>query len=338
MKALFQSDLTKALLYFILTLAAAAALAPWLYNLGKMISEVAETRTTSPETRGIAGWCAQAEFAHFFLLSFLGCALVLAGPFICWLRLGAGTASPPASPWSLRIPNPSPAGTGQPLVRNPRRAFHWTTGFLLAGSLLALMNWLFLLTGWFAFDRPVDLFPAMLRAFAAAILLGFVLEWLFRGMLLGVLLRSLRPGLAITAVSLVYACLHFLLPGEQLQPADPGEADAGFRYVNSIALHASAFMGDTLGFFTLLFSGLILAYARYRTASLSLSIGLQAGWLFVLFLSRDIITFTDTGFAGARVIVSEGRYSGLVPLCILIATGLLAHVFAEISTRGNRPI
>ena len=95
MKRLLQSDLTKTLLYFFLTLTATAILAPWAFNAGKMIAEVAESRPTGDTARGLAGWCSKAEFSHFFLLSFLACASLFAGPFISWLRLGASSAATP---------------------------------------------------------------------------------------------------------------------------------------------------------------------------------------------------------------------------------------------------
>lgn len=335
MKHPFQSDLTKTLLYFILTLAATAALAPWPYNLGKMITEVVEARNTGDTAQGIAGWCARAEFSHFFLLSFLGCALVLAGPFICWMRFGSGDTHPPVRPWSLRLPHPGLTDAGQPLRPNPRKAFHWLTGFLLAGSLLALMNWLLLLTGWFSFSQPVNWLPAMTKSLTIAVISGMLLEWVFRGAFLGILLRSLRPTLAIAGVSTIYACLHFLFPHEKFHLSDAGEPNAGFRFIAESARHLSANPDDVFGFITLFFSGLILAYTRYRTASLSLALGLQTGWLFVSFLSWQIITFAPTHYAKIEFIIGPDRRSGLLPLCILTATGLLIHVFIQISTRDK---
>ncbi len=337
MKQLFQSDLTKTLLYFTLTLIAAAAIAPWPYNLGKMISEVGEVRATSAEAQGITGWFDRAEFAHFFLISLLGCALLLAGPFICWMRFGSTADSSPVRPWSLRLPQHALNDTGQPLARNPRRVFDWTTGFLLAGSLLALMNWLFLLTGWFAFNHPVDWLPALMRALICAIVLAVMIEWVFRGVFLGVLLRSLRPSLAIVLASVIFAGIHFLFPPEHFQLKDAGEADAGFRFIGAVTNHLFAHPGYCFGFASLLFAGLILTYTRYRTASLSLAIGLQSGWMFVFFLSHEIITFTNTQLSKIEFIIGPDRRSGLIPLCILIATGLLVHVFLQISTRNDKP-
>jgi membrane protease YdiL (CAAX protease family) len=225
------------------------------------------------------------------------------------------------------------AEAGQPLLRNPKRVFHWATGFLLAGSILALMNWLMLLTDWFAFKHPVDWFPALARAFSAAVVFSILSEWLFRGVLLGILLRSLRPGLAILGISLLYACLHFLFPMDRLHISDPGNADAGFRFILKMATHLASYLGDALGFITLIFSGLILSYTRYRTASLSLSIGLQTGWLFVLFLSHDIIAFSNANLGKLEAVIGTDRRSGFVPLLFLVATGLLVHVFIQISGR-----
>lgn len=336
MKHLFQSDLTKTLLYFILTLVAAAALAPWPYNVGKIIEEIAETRTTSETAKSVASWCAQANFAHFFLLSLLGCALILAGPFISWLQLGSRHKHT-TRPWSLRLPRTSLANIGQPLVRNPRKWFYWTTGFLLAGSLLALMDWLFLFTGWFTFNHPVDWLPAVTRSLVLAFLLSVTIEWVFRGIFLGIFLHSLRPALAIIYSAALYSCLHFLFPPDNFQFKNADQYDAGFRFLAETTLHLFSYPGYLFGFISLFFSGLILAYARYQTASLSLSIGLQTGWLFIYLLSQEIISFTHANFTKIEVIIGPDRRSGLIPLCILIATGLLIHVFVQLSTRNRRP-
>lgn len=253
------------------------------------------------------------------------------------MRFSSGHLSSPIRPWTIWLPRCGLQEIGQPLARNPRKVFHWSTGFLLAGSLMALMNWLFLLTGWLKFDHPVEWLPAMARALVAAVVIAIIFEWLFRGILLGILLRSLRPALAIICVSLAYGCLHLLVPQDGTPLSNPGDPDAGFRFMKNMVINLASFSASSLGFFCLVFSGLILAYTRYRTASLSLSLGLQTGWLFVFILSHQMIVSVNSSLPNLDVIIGTDRRSGLIPLCILISTGLLIHVFTEISARSSSP-
>lgn len=335
-KRLLQSDITKTLIFFILTTACAAAITPWLYNAGMMLVEVEATHRTSPVITWLAQKCAHAELPRYFNRAMLLCALLLIGPFIMWMRLGQTGKQPRQSPWRLRLPEHSIAHDhGQPLTRNPRAWLHLTTGFLLAGSLLTLMVWLLLLTGWFSLTHPLDWIEATRESLASAAFAGLVEEWIFRGILLGIFLRSLRPAVAIVSVSLLFAALHFLLPPDGVKVMNPDSLDSGFRMISLIIqrfMHPQTF---ALSFITLFAMGLILAYARYRTASLWLPIGLHTGWVFVHRIFQHMAELSGKHLAHMEVFIGADRKSGLLPLCLLIATGLLVHVFVQISDESR---
>ena len=198
------------------------------------------------------------------------------------------------------------------------------------------MTWLFLLIHWFSFDHSTKLNVALLYAFIAALFLGLAFEWVFRGIFLGLLLRSLRPGIALTLSSLIFACIHFLFPSHHFDLQNPGNADAGFRFIKESLFQVIQNPGYSFGFISLFFCGLILAYTRYQTASLALSIGLQTGWCFVFLLSHSLIDFTHAEFKQVELIIGADRRSGLLPLCFLVATGLLTHVFVQITTNNQK--
>jgi len=114
---------------------------------------------------------------------------------------------------------------------------------------------------------------------AAAIAVPLIEELFFRGLLLGILLRSLRPVVATLITSGFFAIVHFLKA-----PTRPSESVtwlSGFHSIaNSFAQFADPMM--VLASFTTLFLiGWILADARLRTRSLFLPIGLHSGWIFV---------------------------------------------------------
>jgi uncharacterized protein len=114
---------------------------------------------------------------------------------------------------------------------------------------------------------------------AAAIVVPLIEELFFRGLLLGILLRSLRPVVAMLITSAFFAIVHFLKA-----PPRTSESVTWFSGFHSIANSFAQFADPMMmlaGFTTLFLIGWILADARLRTRSLFLPIGLHSGWIFV---------------------------------------------------------
>ena len=112
---------------------------------------------------------------------------------------------------------------------------------------------------------------------AAAVVVPLIEELFFRGLFLGILLRSFRPGIAIVITSAFFAIVHFLKA--------PTRSNGNVTWLSgfhSIA-HSFAQFADPMmvlaSFTTLFLIGSILADARMRTRSLWLPIGLHAGWI-----------------------------------------------------------
>jgi len=127
--------------------------------------------------------------------------------------------------------------------------------------------------------RHVFIWSRFGKVLLAAISVPFIEETFFRGIVLGILLRTGRKLLSILGVSALFAAVHFL-KGSDWQPAIVTWT-SGFQ---SIA-DAFAGFGDPImllsAFTTLFLIGCILADARVLTRSLWLPIGLHAGWIFV---------------------------------------------------------
>lgn len=112
----------------------------------------------------------------------------------------------------------------------------------------------------------------------AATFVPLVEEALFRGLILGILLRSGHKLLAVTLTSAFFSIVHFLKA-----PEGTSLLVNWWSGFNSIAHAFSQFSDPMLvlaGFTTLFLIGWILADSRLRTRSLWLSIGLHAGWIF----------------------------------------------------------
>jgi membrane protease YdiL (CAAX protease family) len=126
--------------------------------------------------------------------------------------------------------------------------------------------------------RHLFIWPRFGKVLLAAISVPFIEETFFRGIVLGILLRTGRKLLSVVAVSGLFAAVHFLKGSEWEPPIVTWTS--GFQSIGD----AFAGFGDPMmvlaAFATLFLIGCILADARVLTRSLWLPIGLHAGWIF----------------------------------------------------------
>jgi uncharacterized protein len=201
---------------------------------------------------------AKFDFESFFHRALLICAVVSLWPLVRWLRLH-----------SFR---------DLQLDKNRHTLRDVVAGILLAGIPLLVGAVALIATRIFLFKNAVP-WSSLGAVLAAAIAVPLIEELFFRGLLFGILLRSLRPVVATLITSGFFAIVHFLKA-----PTRPSESvtwRSGFHSIaNSFAQFADPMM--LLASFTTLFLiGWILADARLRTRSLFLPIGLHSGWVFV---------------------------------------------------------
>ena len=210
---LIQSDFSKVILFFTLTIIASAIASPWVYNAGMLLAEVGQSRALNPLLDWLANRCADATFAAFYNYTLLGCAIILAGPFIMWFSLSNQSSLQPSKPWRIRLPtSANTRQNGQALCRNPKAKLHLAIGFLITGSLVSISICLLEMIAWFSFTQSPDYWSAICNGVASAIVITLVSEWLFRGILMGIFLRAMRPAMAMVLISLFYAIIYSLLP------------------------------------------------------------------------------------------------------------------------------
>jgi membrane protease YdiL (CAAX protease family) len=328
---LFQSDLAKVILFFILTVVTSAIIAPWLYNAGMLLAEVGKSRSLNPALDWLAERCSGASFATFYKSALLGCALILGGPFIMWCRLLHPNSQAHQHPWRLRIPNPANSTqAGQALGRNPQAKIQFVVGFLITASLTTLSMWWLKTIGWLSFEPSDDYILVIGYALVSAMFIAVVHELLFRGMLMGMCLRALGPVMAIICISLAYATVLSILPSDNMSLTKPDQADAGFRMITTIIKDLFTPEKFTFGFITAFTFGLVLAYARYRTASLWLPIGLHFGMAFILRGLQPIITAEKQRPPMAKLFIGSDGMSGILPLCLMLAAALLVHISLQV--------
>lgn len=249
-----------------------------------------------------------------------------------WCKLSNQSSLQPSKPWRIRLPtSANTRQNGQALCRNPKAKLHLVIGFLITGSLVSISIYLLEMIAWFSFIQPADYWGAIRSGLLSAIVITLVSEWLFRGILMGIFIRAMRPAMAMVFISLFYAIIYSLLPTGNEIIANPDKADAGFRMIITIAENLLTPEKFTFSFMLLFSLGLVLAYARYRTASLWLPIGLHFGFIFPYQALQQLTESGTQHSPLSRLLIGADGRSGLLPFCLLLLSALLVHVFIQLS-------
>ena len=239
-------DVAKLAAYFIATVVVGVLLAPILFWSAQSLA-----------AHGVFSFLARYDFETFFHRALLVAAVLFLWPFlrVSHVRSTADLSLVPNSRWGRDLF----AGAAISVVP-----------LLVCGVLLIAFHV-------YSF-RHTFAWPRFGKMLVASIAVPFIEEPFFRGIVLGVLLRTGRKYAAIFAVSALFAAVHFLKAPERT--SEIVIWTSGF---SSIA-HAFDGVGDPMmlasALATLFFIGWILADARVLTHSLWLSIGMHAGWIF----------------------------------------------------------
>jgi membrane protease YdiL (CAAX protease family) len=208
------------------------------------------------------------------------------------------------------------------LAPNPNRARDVGFGVLLSVIPLLFCGVLLIALHVYSF-RHVFVWPRFGKVLLAAISVPFIEETFFRGIVLGILLRTGRKFLSVLAVSALFAAVHFL-KGSEREPVIVTWI-SGFQSIGD----AFAGFGDPVmvvaAFATLFVIGCILADARMLTRSLWLPIGLHAGWIFTSgtfswLVRRQMVALP---WLGKNLLV------GIIPLGLTVVTWILIRLWLK---------
>jgi membrane protease YdiL (CAAX protease family) len=313
-----RGDVWKVWLYAAATVALGAWIAPWLYNAGKALAEVSSNKTTNGPLEWLAGVCRTADFPRFYAAGLLLAAAVLIFPWLEWLHARRG-----------KTDEAKMAAPGQPLRRNPCGLWHGCAGFLLtAGLLLAALAMALAPAGWVMLRHHPDGLPTLaLAALTKALMLAVLVEGFFRGLVLGIFLRAMRPAAALGMSAAFFALALWVMPQPGLDVFDPEAAGTGFEMLRLLAGRLADWRCVCGHFLPLLALGGVLAYARWRTASLWLPVGMHTGWLFAR--AMGCLFAAVTGVPGTHRPVLAGTLfqHGLISLGAILVAGVLVHYF-----------
>jgi membrane protease YdiL (CAAX protease family) len=277
-------DAARLLLYLVGVLLAGALLAPPLFWVGQHLI-----------THRVLPSLARFDFESYFHRALLVAALLWLWPLFRVLRVRS---------WR-----------DLGLDKNHRPGAELAAGFAIAAIPLLCCGAVLLAFPFYSLRHPF-LWGKMPAVLGAAVVVPLLEEVLFRGFILGLLLRSCSRWGALLLTSAIFSMVHFLKPPRLTTPNDAVNWSSGFVSLG----HSFWQFGDPLlvaaGFLTLFAVGCILADARLLTRSLWLPIGLHAGWIFAngLFSKAAHREMLALPWIGKDLLV------GIVPLTIALAS------------------
>ncbi len=284
-------DAARLAAYFIAIVAVGALLAPILFWVAQALA-----------AHGVFPFLAKYDFDTFFHRAILIAAVLLLWPL-------------------LRVSNVRGlADLG--LAPNP----HWGRDVGM-GVLLSVLPLLFcgaaLIELHIYSFRHVFVWPRLGKVLLAAISVPFIEEAFFRGIVLGLLIRTGRKLLSLLVVSALFAAVHFLKGSERETAVVTWTS--GFQSIGD----AFAGFGDPMmvlsAFATLFLIGCILADARVLTRSLWLPIGLHAGWIF----ASGAFSWLARRQMLALPWLGNNLLVGIVPLCLAAITWIVMRLWLK---------
>lgn len=301
-------------LWALTSLVGAALLTPWLYQAGKALAAHTEANQASAFLEWLGAACGRAPIGRFFSRALLLSALLLLPALIRRIR---------------RLGRKKNAGRIMDLGRlGARKSLaHLISAFLLAGGVLWASGLILVEAGAFVVEtEAVKSSRIVSKCVWPAIGASLVEEWLFRGLVLCLWLRTSGPLKATIGSSLLFAFLHFLKPPGGV--TDPTHPFAGFELLGKVLLHFTEPQFFVTDFATLTVVGIILCWARLRTRSLWFPIGLHAGWVFAY--AAFNLYHNPTEHLLHPWGVGSNLRSGIIPMLTLLVTAAACHSLIKV--------
>lgn len=292
-------EITKILVYFAAVIVLGAILAPPLYWAGQWLASL-----------GVLEFLSETEFQKFFNRAALFSAILLLWPTVR----------------SLRIRNVRELG----LDSDAYWVRHLLVGFAIAALLVAAMAAVYVEFGIYRWKSTLP-WGALPKLALSAATVAILEECLFRGALLGIFRRAMRPYSALFWTTALFAILHFLKPEDEVNIGTVTWT-SGFELVPKVFHQFGEPITLLAGFSTLFVLGWLFGYATLRTRSLWMSIGMHAGIVFVK-MGFSKFTKRDEQFLPW---VGQELQIGLVPVGVLLLGLLIVWLWLRHEDRQNR--
>ena len=192
-------------------------------------------------------------------------------------------------------------------------------GWLFGLLILSVLIMLYLVLGIYIIEEDLKLSLLFItKLFIKTLLAGSVIaiieESIFRGALFSGLEKKGGPLLAVIITSLLYASVHFI----KYRQAVPAVDIYWFSGVLMIpdALYRFSDPAIIDSFLTLAVLGVFLSITRLKTGNIALAIGIHAGIVMVMKISRDITDYVD-GNNLALLVNKYDHLLGILAVCWL---------------------
>ena len=152
-----------------------------------------------------------------------------------------------------------------------------------------------------------EVVTVVLQGLLSGLIVAFIEETFFRGILFTAVARTSGARAAIIAPSLLYAALHFLGGKLRVPPEDVSWMH-GFQVLSRLFERYAQPLALIDSFLALLALGILLALVRLRTGAIAACIGLHAAGVCMIFILRDT-TALNGGAKLARIV---GAYDGVI--------------------------
>lgn len=170
-----------------------------------------------------------------------------------------------------------------------------------------------------------------IKAVVTGLAVGLFEEILFRGALLGGLRERAGAVAALVVISLVYAAVHFI---DFPATADPGWLTAALQFPGAyLAIFKPANADAYLALFML---GLLLGLMRLRSGDIIGCIGLHAGLVAMIKVSRYFYRYTP-GSPFDFLVSAHDRRLGYLALLILTAAALAYTLWNRTAAKAHAP-
>jgi membrane protease YdiL (CAAX protease family) len=324
MMRFLKSEAGAIILWLAASLLVAALLTPNLYGWGKALFASTELVDYPAAVESIAASAGRAKPDRYFSRSLLISALALLPLLIRYVK--CLPCNPSADAYALRQ------------LPWSKRLIHLTSGLLIgSASLVALALVLEACGAAVPRETGFSITKFFSKAFVPALGVGIIEELLFRGLLLGLWLRTYSVRTAWIGSSVMFSVTHFLSPPDGMVIADPQAWYAGFEILGGTLGHFANPLFFVTDFTMLTLTGLLLGWCRIRTFSLWLPIGLHAGLVLAL-KTISMVRGMNIESPLPRWVIGNDMKSGLLPLAALCFCFACCTIIVRIfSAKSDRP-
>jgi membrane protease YdiL (CAAX protease family) len=204
----------------------------------------------------------------------------------------------------------------------------WVAGFLLMAPLVAFLMGLDIRELRPAFDGNWG--SIVLGGLISGLVVAFIEETFFRGVLFSALSRTSGTVAAVLAPSLLYASLHFL-GGRLRVPAEEVSWEHGFLVLARLFERYAEPLVFLDSFLALTMLGVLLALIRLRTGAIAACIGLHAAGVCTIAVLRKATEVDATAAYAGWV----GSYDGVIGWAALLWFIMIAIGYERLQYRRS---